>query len=179
MGQKGTGACGVGLPATPGQTKKVNISEMLDRQQNVVRTLLLDALIGSRNPLPFVPERVEHICSGFSFGVEDILGQLEEKGVIVRDENKAVVAVYPVSALPTRHRVQLADGRTLYAMCAIDAIGAAFTTNQDATVESSCLHCDTSIRLRLVSGRLQEVEPGSVHVLHVDLRKYRNWAADC
>lgn len=177
MGQQEMGPARVGFPANPERAKNINISEMLDPLQNAVRSRLLEALIGSRTPLQ--PERIERICGDLSGAVEDVLGQLEKKGVIVRDKDKAVVAVYPVSAVPTRHRVQLADGRTLHAMCAIDAIGAAFTFNQDAAVQSSCLRCDTAIRLRLVGGRLQEVDPGSVLVQHVDLRKYRNWAADC
>jgi len=177
MGQKGMGTSGVGFSAAPVRKRNVNISEMLDSRQNAVRFLLLEALADARNPLG--TEQIERACGGLSFPVDEVLRQLEEKGVIVRDEKKAVVAAYPVSAVPTRHRVVLEDGRTLHAMCAIDAIGAAFAFDQDAEVQSSCLHCDTAVRLRLANGRLREAEPGSVQVLHADLTKYRNWAADC
>jgi len=177
MGRKGTEPVGAGFPARPEGKQNVNISAMLDKRQNAVRSLLLDALVKAGKPLG--PEQIEQACGGLSFPVDEVLRQLEEKGVLVRDENKAVVAAYPVSALPTRHRVQLSDGRVLHAMCAIDAIGAAFAFDRDAEVQSACLHCDAAVHLRLADGQLVEAEPAGVQVLHADLTKYRNWAADC
>ena len=177
MQQRGAGPASVDFIARPGRKEGVNISEKLDRRENAVRFLLLDELVRTRQPLE--PAQIERACGRLSLAVGDIIRQLDEKGAIVRDDNKAVTAVYPVSATPTRHRVLLADGRTFHAMCAIDAIGTVFTFNQDTTVESTCLHCETAVRLRLANGRLLAAEPRTVHVLHADLARYRNWAADC
>ncbi len=150
---------------------------MLDQRENAVRSLLLDEMI--RSPTPLGPDQIESACRRLSFAADEILRQLAKKGVIVRDRDNRLAAVYPVSAFPTRHRVYLADGRTFYAMCAIDAIGAAFTFDQDVTLESACLHCDSAVRVGLAGGRLQDAAPHTLHVLHADLRKYRNWALDC
>ena len=55
---------------------------------------------------------------------------LEKDGMVV-DEKGKVNFIYPVSALKTNHQVTLDDGRQFSAMCAIDAIGAAFTFHKD------------------------------------------------
>ncbi|MGL6201167.1 MAG: organomercurial lyase [Lachnospiraceae bacterium] len=39
--------------------------------------------------------------------------------------------IYPISAHQTIHQVILEDGRKLYAICAIDALGCTYTFGQD------------------------------------------------
>lgn len=103
---------------------------------------------------------------------------LSEKQLLVSAQGQIRV-VYPVSALPTRHRVYLADGRSFHAMCAIDALGSAFTFRQDIAIRSRCSHCETPIRMEVFDGRLAGMEPDGVHVLHVDLSRYGDWSGSC
>ena len=54
---------------------------------------------------------------------QDILDVLHSRDGFSADEEGNINFIYPVSALPTAHRVSLAGGREFWAMCAIDAIG--------------------------------------------------------
>lgn len=107
------------------------------------------------------------------------LASLVEKRVVVCNEAGAVTFAYPVSALPTQHRVTLADGRSFRAMCAIDAMGAAFTFHQDISVESWCTRCSETVHVSIRNGTLAECSPPDLHVLHVDLNHNANWSGSC
>jgi hypothetical protein len=48
-----------------------------------------------------------------------------------------VRVAYPFSGAPTAHRVKLADGPTLYAMCALDALGIPLMTGRNALISSA------------------------------------------
>jgi hypothetical protein len=103
--------------------------------------------------------------------------RLIEKRVAAQDEEGNVNFIYPVSALATRHKVSLGDGRRFFAMCAVDAMGTAFTFEQNVEIESECRECGKQISVRIENGRLAEVAPPDLRVLHVDLNKFENWAA--
>lgn len=51
------------------------------------------------------------------------LGRLQAADLIGRDREGEVALAYPFSTRPTRQRVDIADGRRLWACCAIDAFG--------------------------------------------------------
>jgi hypothetical protein len=101
---------------------------------------------------------------------------LSEKNAAILGDNGDVDFVYPVSALPTRHEVTLADGRGFTAMCAIDAIGAAFTFEQDVQVHSKCHTCDGPVEVEVRDGEIGRHKPEEPRVLHVDLSKFDVWA---
>ncbi len=111
--------------------------------------------------------------------VKIILKSLSKKNVIVVDEDENINFIYPVSAIPTNHRVRLQDGREFTAMCAIDAIGTAFTFKQDVDIESKCSSCGSDIKLSVRNGILHTYEPKDLHILHVDLNKNSNWSGNC
>jgi len=52
----------------------------------------------------------------------DVLAGLVERDLVGVGSDGAVVVAYPFSARATRHRVDIDDGRRLWAMCAIDAL---------------------------------------------------------
>jgi len=104
---------------------------------------------------------------------------LQEKNVLVLDDKEKVNFIYPVSALSTHHRVFLEDGREFCAMCAVDAMGTAFTFGQNVTIKSQCSQCCEEITVQIRDGRIVRLDPDTVHVLHVDLNKSNNWAGSC
>lgn len=104
---------------------------------------------------------------------------LAEKRVIVLNANGDIVCAYPVSALPTHHKVRLADGKEFFAMCAVDALGAAFAFAQDIAVDSRCSRCHAPVHVVIREGSLAEFSPPGLHVLHADLNKSDNWAMSC
>ena len=83
---------------------------------------------------------------------------------------------YPISTAATRHKVTLADGRTFYAMCAIDALGCCFVFGQPVTVESTCQICGKPLRVQVDGVTAIAAAPPDAYAVHVDLDKYEDWA---
>ncbi len=65
------------------------------------------------------------------------------------DDNGAVLVAYPFSARPRGHRVTIADGPTVEAMCAIDALGIAAMLNQPIDISSHDPLTGSEIRVRV------------------------------
>ena len=85
-----------------------NIHSMMNSREAILRSVLLNTVTkGSR---PFFPDETEGKHE------KSIIESLSAKGLITFREDGAIVGVYPVSVLPTRHKVQLQDGRLFYAM---------------------------------------------------------------
>jgi hypothetical protein len=124
--------------------------------------LLYFARTGQPPPQPaiqrvfeFTPEEIEHA-----------LDDLEAQRAIYRDPTtRAILAAYPFSATPTAHRVVFDDGRAVFAMCAIDALGIPVMLNENVRIESQCAHCGQDIRIGVRQNALVEVAPRDVRVL--------------
>lgn len=92
--------------------------------------------------------------------VADALTELGARDVVVLDDAGRIVGAYPFTERPTGHRVRL-RGKTLTAMCAIDALGIGAMFSTDTDIESSCRHCGTAIRVntRAAGAVLANTEP--------------------
>lgn len=153
-----------------------SIASRLDPGEARLREAILAGIIARQRPL----SAVDLQGSGFSVGeIEAALQALVAKRAIVRDQGGSVTFAYPVSALPTGHRVTLADGRSFHAMCAVDALGAAFTFRQDVRIASCCSQCRQPVAVDIRDGRLAAFSPPELHVLHVDLNRTDNWSGSC
>lgn len=109
---------------------------------------------------------------------EKIESLIKNNGLVI-NENDEVIFAYPVSALPTNHIVTMEDGRTFSAMCAIDAMGTAFTFNQNVRINSKCSNTGEEVCVVIESGKVTHYVPKTLHALHVDLNKFKNWGASC
>ena len=70
--------------------------------------------------------------------LDAVLTRLEQRDLIVRDPTTGVITVaYPFSLRPTRHQVELEGGQSVYAMCAIDALGIPFMLGCPARIVST------------------------------------------
>ncbi|KAK5309427.1 hypothetical protein LTR70_010296 [Exophiala xenobiotica] len=83
----------------------------------------------------------------------DTLCTLHERDYLRLDKDGKIVAAYPFSIRPTHHRIELENGVTVFAMCAIDALGIPPMVNGDATIYSST---DSGDKIR-VTFRQQQV----------------------
>lgn len=110
---------------------------------------------------------------------EEIVSVLLEKDGMVISDTKDVNFIYPVSALATNHRVTLADGRSFTAMCAIDAMGAAFTFHQDTEVHSVSALSGEPVFVKIVNGEVADYSPKTLHALTFPLGQLSNWAGSC
>ncbi len=97
----------------------------------------------------------------------------------MRDEDGSVSVVYPVSALPTPHKVKLKDGRSFYAICAVDSLGSAFAFEQNIVVSSSCSYCQKPVSVTVENGEISTSDPVNIYVTHTDLVGEVNWAGNC
>lgn len=158
--------------------ERLSISSIFSRlnpEENAFREMILAYIID--NACPYDPHSPsEGINSDQS---HRLVGQLAAKGVVVLDDNGRVIFAYPVSSMPTPHKVTLSDNRNFSAMCAIDAIGSAFTFNQDVRIDSCCAECGTPVQMEISHGRITGFSAADIHVLHVDLQNERNWAGSC
>jgi hypothetical protein len=66
-----------------------------------------------------------------------VLAQLHAGDFLRLDDTGRIQAAYPFSAAPTGHRVQIAGGPRVYAMCAIDALGIAPMLGAAVTIRSA------------------------------------------
>ena len=110
---------------------------------------------------------------------EEIVKVLLEKDGMVISDTRDVNFIYPVSALPTNHHVTLADGRSFTAMCAIDAMGAAFTFHQDTEVHSVTAVSGEPVYVKIVDGEVVDYSPKNLHALTFPLGQLSNWAGSC
>ena len=74
-----------------------------------------------------------------------VLAKLRQRDLIVLDGDK-ITGAYPFTDRGTGHRVEL-DGRTLNAMCAVDALGIGAMCSHDITITSCCRHCGVPVRI--------------------------------
>lgn len=153
------------------------ITSRLDSEEHALRLALMNRIISAGGPVAINDLATLPDIYGKDFGT--LFSRMVDKQVLVVNEQKQVQFAYPVSALPTPHRVQLADDRSFYAMCAIDAMGSTFTFEQDILITSRCSQCSEPIKLKLRDGQIETLQPAKTHVLHVDLNKFGDWSGNC
>jgi len=145
-----------------------NIHALLSDQERQARQLLMDKIIAAGrpvNPCDYIDDKLVE-C-------------LDSKGVMARDADGLATVVYPVSAMPTPHKVKLKDGRSFYAICAVDSLGSAFVFAQDITVTSSCSYCHRQVSVAIENGEISAFDPEGIFVTHTDLVGEMNWAGTC
>jgi hypothetical protein len=151
-----------------------SLRSRLTPAENELRRALLACLLAVEGPVTMA-------TAGQALGwspaqTAAVAGAIVAKKLVVLDGEGGVQYAYPVSAVPSAHRVTLADGRTLYAMCAIDALGCCFEFGQPAVIESACQGCGAPVRVAVAGPTDVTVQPPGAYAVHVDLDKYEDWA---
>ncbi|WP_316746078.1 organomercurial lyase [Streptomyces sp. MK7] len=67
----------------------------------------------------------------------EVVADLAADDFLAQDDHGRIRAAYPFSAVPTAHRVALASGIEVFAMCAIDALGIPDMLGTDAVITST------------------------------------------
>lgn len=86
-----------------------NIHSMLSDDAKTLRSYLLDKLIELNRPV--YPREID---KEEKFDVTITLKELTDKGLVASKDDGSIVGVYPVSALPTLHKVQQEFNRYSY-----------------------------------------------------------------
>jgi hypothetical protein len=85
---------------------------------------------------PPAPDELADAASEFELEVEPALGRLQSADLVHHDSaSGAILVAYPFSGRQTAHRVRI-DGREVYAMCALDALGIAPMLGEPTTIAS-------------------------------------------
>ena len=158
-----------------------NIHKKFTERQNELRLYIIQFIVDHQRPYHLDQDMTQTLKA---LGMdqkeyEEIIECLLKKDGMVIDEERNVNFIYPVSALQTSHHVTLQDGREFTAMCAIDAIGAAFTFHQDTEIHSACASCNELVHIRIVDGKVAEYSPKNLHALTFPLGELSNWAGSC
>lgn len=77
------------------------------------------------------------------------LADLTAADLVVTDPDGAPHIAYPFSTAPTPHRVEITDGPTVYAMCAIDALGISTMLHRAVTITSDEPHTGKTILVHI------------------------------
>jgi hypothetical protein len=96
--------------------------------------------------------------------VEAMVAELA-KTCLYRDPTSGeILAAYPFSARPTPHYLHLPNGQEVYAMCAMDALGASAMLNQPVSIHSRCAQCGAPISLDVEGETLITMQPATAVV---------------
>ena len=119
------------------------------------------AAVGTPPPLPTAAEAAALSLEQ----AEAALAELTAAEVIALDAAGKVAGVFPLSALPTRHQVQVAERPVLHAMCAVDALGIPAMLGGSGVVTSSDPITDQVITVHVGSDGSLLADPSDAVVL--------------
>lgn len=157
--------------------KYANVTET----EQIVRKALINYVVNNGVPFNINSDSLQilNIDNIKANLFKEILNSLFYKKVLRSDEEGNINFLYPVSALATNHRVTLADGRSFYAMCGIDAMGSTLTFNQDIHIESQCSQCGEKIIIDIKDGNIHYLSSEEIYVIHLDSDESEEWAGNC
>ena len=144
-----------------------SIASKLTGEENALRNRIINAIVDTHQP--YSPTE----------GEKEMVETLQKKNALAIAEDGKVYSIYPVSAKETQHRVTLADGRTTYVMCAIDALGCTYTFHQDIAIDSVCSNSGVPIHIEVKNGAIASASSDEIRILHADLKASDNWASCC
>lgn len=86
------------------------------------------------------------------------VAQDEKAHRLIAKEEVEIVGAYPMTTEETPHLV-ISDGKSVHAMCAVDALAISVMFGRETTIESRCHATGTPIRLRQNGGQILEASP--------------------
>jgi predicted transcriptional regulator len=104
--------------------------------------------------------------------VVQTLEELEKKDILIRKNGtQEIVSIYPFSLVPTEHHIILEDGKRLFAMCAIDALGMPNMFSRNAKIVSTCAKCKQEIEIEIKNGEIVRLSHPHAVVWHQKTQK--------
>ncbi len=117
----------------PGQRRAERLARLTVAERELYRWILRTFAQGRRL-------EVEELCdtaTRLDLEVEAAMATLAREDLVHQDPRGGEILVaYPFSGRATPHRVRLADGREVAAMCAVDALGMPFMLGAEAEIVS-------------------------------------------
>lgn len=93
------------------------------------------------------------------------IDELEGKDHLLRRKGtQEVISIYPFSLIPTEHQIFLEDGKRLFAMCAVDALGMPIMFNRNVKIVSQCEECKQEITIEIKNGETVSMSHPSIMI---------------
>ncbi|SOE06621.1 alkylmercury lyase family protein [Streptomyces sp. Ag109_G2-15] len=96
---------------------------------------------------------LEAAAEPFAVPAARVLAELATEDFLTLDDTGRIRAAYPFSATATEHVVQIADGPTVWSMCAIDALGIPVMLGADAVITSTDPVTGDPVRVEFTGGK--------------------------
>ncbi|MEU2607701.1 alkylmercury lyase family protein [Streptomyces albus] len=122
------------------------------------------------------PSDVQSASAAHDRTSAEVLADLAAEDFLTLDDHGHIRAAYPFSAVPTTHKVRLASGVEVWAMCAIDALGIPDMLDTDAVITSTDPVTGDTITVTSVGGQMTWKPPTAV--VYVGQRSCAGPAAD-
>ncbi len=104
--------------------------------------------------------------------VKGILDDLEKKDLLLRRKGtQNIVSIYPFSLRPTKHKVILEDGKRLFAMCAVDALGVPNMFKKDVKVISECARCGQKVTVEVKNQEIAAKSHPQIMIWNLEARE--------
>ncbi|MFE3056287.1 organomercurial lyase [Nocardia sp. NPDC059239] len=149
----------VGSPAS-GLTTWRSAAQPADPAEKAIHQAVLRSFAATGRA-PSAAE-LTRIAARFDVSAASVLARLHEADVIRLDATGAIASAYPFSTSPTPHRVRITDGATVYAMCAVDALGMPAMLGTDAVITSTDPTTADPIEITIHAGELIAHPPTAV-----------------
>ncbi|MGW4123437.1 alkylmercury lyase family protein [Nocardia sp. NPDC004711] len=140
-----------GAPAS-GLTTWRSTAQPADPAEKAIHQAVLRGFAATGRP-PSATE-LTHIAARFDASAASVLARLHEADVIRLDAAGAIASAYPFSTSPTPHRVRITNGATVYAMCAVDALGMPAMLGTDTVITSADPTTADPIEITIHAGEL-------------------------
>ncbi len=134
----------------------------MTRQEAQLQVVVLKRLLRGE---PVDPASLSGAMSLTPAAIESALATLNDSGAL-HMAGGTVMAAYPLSAVPTRHRLKIGRSHT-YANCAVDALAIPSMADGLVDIESECAHCGKAIVIQMIGGRVLGAHPETLVVFHV------------
>jgi len=104
-------------------------------------------------------------ATGFPHAVVSAaLATLHAAGALYLAEGR-VIAAYPLSAVPTRHRLRIGRAVT-YANCAVDALAVPCMADGRIDIESACAECGNTLTIQMIGEHVLAAQPEAPVLFH-------------
>ncbi len=97
--------------------------------------------------------------------VEAALTRLHTAGAVYMADGM-VRAAYPLSGVPTRHRLSIGRA-TAHANCAIDALAVPLMVDEPVSIDSTCAACGVAVTVQMLHERILAVQPEAPVVVYL------------
>ena len=161
-----TGKPGRRMNESRSSTERRSCCEFTSLQERVLRHIFRTILASGNAPtvgkLGLVLKESRH-------EIIRVLNTLEEMDLLLRKKGtQEIVSIYPFSLVPTRHQIVLEDGKRLFAMCAVDAVGMPSMFDRNVRVASQCDWCKTEITIEVEDGGVQAMSHPDIQIWNVE-----------